>query len=376
MSIVSKLSTKINRRIFATILGIAFCVTYLAGTTAMVGGLHDTTENLASSFDQGPVLVYTDEDFAVSNIDGNLLPAENTTFVAFTFANVTFQDDNGHSAENVYIISIYDPQDTLGLNMTNESSNNEIWIGSKLSQNLVEDEFNIVQDQPYYRLINDINSVRISLHNEYSSGSIFPDDWLIIPRTNMDQLRPEMAGNYSFIMIVESEIPLEEQPCCDSDIETRQTSSVVGFFERGIYQVEQDLWGIILMSGLMTALLVYCIIAIETEYYAPTIKILRGMGANRNFVIKIFIYKALFITIVGGILGVALGMCAAFAISSISSLLGVVSFITPAADFNSVVLPVIIAIISGLIGGFWPAIKASRMFAVKRRTPSIKKEAA
>ena len=375
MSIVSKLSTKMNRRIFATILGIAFCVTYLAGTIAMVGGLHDTTENLASSFDQGPVLVYTDEDLAVSNIDGNLLPVENATFVAFTFASITFQDDNGHSVENIYVISIYDPQDTLSLNMTNESYNDEVWIGSKLSQNLVEAEFNIVQNQPYYRLINDENSVRISLDNEYSSGSIFPNDWLIVPRTTMQELRPEMEGNYSFVMIVESEIPLEDQPCCTGDTEIRQTSSVVKFFERGIYQVEQDLWGIILMSGLMTALLVYCIIAIETEYYAPTIKILRGMGANRIFVIKIFIYKALFITIVGGILGVALGMCAAFAISSISSLLGVVSFITPAADFNSVVLPIIIAIISGLIGGIWPAIKASKMFAVKRRAPTIKKEA-
>ncbi len=374
MSIVSKLSTKMNRRIFATILGIAFCVTYLAGTTAMVGGLHDTTENLASSFDQGPVLVYTDEDFAVSNIDGDNLPTQNTTFVAFTFASVTFLDDNGHSAENIYVISIYDPQDTLGLNMTNESSNNEVWMGSKLSHNLVDDEFNIVQGQPYYRLINDENSVRISLDNEYSSGSIFQNDCLIVPRTNMRELRPDMAGNYSFIMIVDSEIPLEEQPCC-ADVQIRQTSSVVSFFERGIYQVEQDLWGIILMSGLMTALLVYCIIAIETEYYAPTIKILRGMGADRSFVIKIFIYKALFITIVGGVLGVALGICAAFAISSISSLLGVVSFITPTADFSSVILPVIIAIMSGLIGGFWPAIKASRMFAAKRRTPTIKKEA-
>jgi len=321
------------------------------------------------------VLVYTDEDFAISNIDGSLLPTENTTFVAFTFTNVTFLDDNGHSAENVYVVSIYDPRDSLGLNMTNESSNNEIWMGSELSSNLIEAGFNIVQGQPYYRLINDTISVRISLQNEYSPGSIFPDDWLIVPRTVMDDLRTDMAGNYSFIMIIDSKIPLEEQPCYTSDTDARQTSSVVGFFERGIYQVEQDLWGIILMTSLMTGLLVYCIIAIETEYYAPTIKILRGMGANRIFVIKIFIYKALFITLMGGILGVALGICAAFAISSISSLLGVVSFITPTADFNSVILPIIIAIMSGLIGGIWPANKASKMFAVKRRASITKKEA-
>jgi len=366
MSIRMKLSTKMNRRILATILGIAFCVTYLTGTTAMVGGLHDTTENLASSFDQGPLLVYSEEDFARSQIDGNLLPVENTTFVAFTFANVTYMDDNGHSAENIYAVSIYDPTNSLGLNMTNESTNKEVWMGPLLMERLGQQGFNIVRNMTY-RLFNDTARATITLDNIYSPGSIFPDDWLIIPRTTMNEIRPEIAGNFSFLMILDSQIPPEELQCCNGDTTFRATSGVVGFFEKGIYQVEQDLWGIILMSGLMTAMLVYCIIAIETEYYAPTIKILRGMGANRSFVIQIFIFKALFITLAGGILGVALGICAAFAISSISSLLDVVTFITPVADFNSVIIPVIIAIISGLVGGFWPAIKASRMFVTNRR---------
>ncbi len=364
---------KLNRRIFATILGVAFCVTYLAGTIAMVGGLHDTTEKLASSFDQGPVLVYSDEDFAQSQIDGNLMPLDNTTFVAFTFANVTFMDYHDRTIENVYVVSIYDPMDILGLNMTNESSNSQTIMGDGLRKELNNLDFsinlfNITHPRiSEYRLFYENTSVKIFLNSYYSDWSMFPDDWLIIPREKMDQIRPKMTGNYSFMMITDSEVPLEEQPCYTDEVETRHTSGVVGFFERGIYQVEQDLWGIILMSGLITALLVYCIIAIETEYYAPTIKILRGMGADRNFVIQIFIYKALFITFAGGILGVAMGFCAASAISSISSLLGVASFISPTADFNSVVLPVIITLISGLIGGFWPAIRASKMFITKRR---------
>ncbi|MCK5310419.1 MAG: ABC transporter permease [Thermoplasmata archaeon] len=373
MSIRARLSMKLNRRIFATILGVAFCVTYLAGTIAMVGGLHDTTEKLASSFDQGPVLVYSDEDFAQSQIDGNLMPLDNTTFVAFTFANVTFMDYHDRTIENVYVVSIYDPMDILGLNMTNESSNSQTIMGDGLRKELNNLDFsinlfNITHPRiSEYRLFYENTSVKIFLNSYYSDWSMFPDDWLIIPREKMDQIRPKMTGNYSFMMITDSEVPLEEQPCYTDEVETRHTSGVVGFFERGIYQVEQDLWGIILMSGLITALLVYCIIAIETEYYAPTIKILRGMGADRNFVIQIFIYKALFITFAGGILGVAMGFCAASAISSISSLLGVASFISPTADFNSVVLPVIITLISGLIGGFWPAIRASKMFITKRR---------
>lgn len=354
-----------NRRVFVTILGIAFCVTYLAGTIAMVGGLHATTQSLASSFDQGPVLVFSDEDFAISRIDGDTLPGNETTFVAFCFSNVTLRDRHGGIAENIYVVTIFDPEDTLGLGMTNETTNNKVWMGTQLKDILALDSIVAAQDETY-TLEKGNNSVQITINNLYSAGSIFPDDWLLVPRTKTDNLRPELRGDYSFLMIIDSELPPDEQPWMTNDISTRPTSGVVGFFERGIYQVEQSLWGIIIMSGLMTSLLVYCIISIETEYNAPTIRILRGIGASREFVIRIFLMKALFITFVGGILGTALGFCAANAIASISSLLGVMTFITPVANINSVILPVIISIISGLIGGFWPAIRASKMFTVRR----------
>jgi hypothetical protein len=354
-----------NRRIFATILGIAFCVTYLAGTIAMVGGLHETTSSLADSFDQGPVLVYTDDDFAASQIDGQTLPANDTTYVAFCFANVTLMDFNQRTLENVYAVSIYDPEDTLGLNMTNETQNSGVWMGTQLVDMLAADSI-YAAPNANYMLMRDNNSINIRIGSLYSQGSIFPDDWLLIPRQNMDILRPELAGNYSFLMIVDSEIPIEEQACYTNDVISRPTSGVVGFFENGIYQVEEGLWGIILMSGIMTAVLVYCIISIETEFSAPTIKILRGIGASRNYVIGVFMLKALFITLVGGILGTALGFCAASAISSVSSLLNIMTFITPVASIKSVVVPVVISLISGLIGGIWPAIRASKMFAPRR----------
>ena len=108
LTIIARLSTKVNKRIFATILGIAFCVTYLAGTSAMVDGLKVTTGTIASTFDQGPVLVYTDEDFSQSRIDGDNLPSNETTFVAFCFLNVTLEDNSGNEVENIYVVSMYD----------------------------------------------------------------------------------------------------------------------------------------------------------------------------------------------------------------------------------------------------------------------------
>ncbi|MDD4307439.1 MAG: ABC transporter permease [Thermoplasmata archaeon] len=354
-----------NRRIFATILGIAFCSTYLAGTISMVGGLHDTTSTLAASFDQGPLLVYTDEDFAVSRIDASSLPGNNTTFVAFCFTNVTLRDFHGRASENVYVASVYDPKNTLGFNMTDETANSGVWMGNKLVEMLAADSIPAVANMSYI-LAKEDKSVSVYISYLYSQDSVVPDDWLLIPRDKMDMLRPDLVGNYSFLMIVDSEVQYEEQADFPEDAEASPTTGVLGYFEAGIFQVEKGLWGIIFMSGLITALLVYCIISIETEYSGPTIRVLRGIGASREYVVRIFVLKALFITLFGGILGTAMGFCAASAVSSVSSVMNIMSFIRPLADARSVLLPLAISLLSGFIGGLWPAIKASRMFAPRR----------
>jgi hypothetical protein len=326
----------------------------------MVEGLHETTSSLAASFDQGPVLIYTNADFAASRIGAEILPGNDTEFVAFCFANVTLWDYNGRSVGNVYAVSVYDPDDSLGLNMTNESVDQGVLIGTQIVGMLAQNGIVAVPDSSYMLTVGN-SSANIRIDSVYSTGSIFPDDWLLVPRHVMDALRPDLVGDYSFMMVIEPggwELPPEA-----AGLQERPTTGVVGFFEEGIYQVERGLWGIILISGVMVSLLVYCIISIETEYSAPTIRILRGIGASRAYVVQVFMLKALFITIVGGVLGTALGFCAASAISSISNLLDIMTFITPVASLESVALPVAVSAAAGAIGGLWPAIRASRMFA-------------
>jgi hypothetical protein len=330
----------------------------------MVDGLKETTGTIASTFDQGPVLVYTDEDFTQSRITSNDLPGNDTTFVAFCFVNVTLIDNGGNQAENIYIVSMLDSEDILGLNMTNESTSSQVLIGIQLEVILDSHSVNIGQGVEYsLQCCNGSTQVRVD--GGYASGSIFPDDWLLVPRDVINELKPEMVGNYSFLMIIDFDEIGEEEWATEGAF-YKPTSGVVGFFEKGIYQVEDDLWTIILITGTITSLLVYCIISIETEYNAPTIRILRGVGATRGFVIKVFLLKSLFITLVGGVLGTALGYCTASAISSLSSIFGIMTFVTPVATLDSIGLPIMISMISGLIGGFWPAIRASRMFTLRR----------
>jgi hypothetical protein len=363
LSIIARLSTKVNKRIFATIIGIAFCVTYLAGTSAMVDGLKVTTETVAATFDQGPILAYTNEDFTQSHISGGDLPGNQTKFVAFCFVNVTLRDIRGTEVDNIYAVSVLDREDIIGLNMTNESTPSQVLIGTQLEYLLDSHSVSTGQGVEYSLRFGN-QTVEVRVDGGYASGSIFPDDWLLVPRSAIDTLRPEMNDSYSFLMIVDFKD--EEDGWSIQRTQAKPTSGVVGFFEKGIYQVEDDLWTIILITGTITALLVYCIISIETEYNAPTIRILRGVGATRGFVVKVFLFKSIFITFVGGVLGAALGFCIASAISSLSSVIGVTTFVTPVATVDSIGLPIVISLISGLIGGFWPAVRASRMFTLRR----------
>lgn len=310
-------------------------------------------------------MIFTDEDFAASHVEAILLPDNETEYIAFCFVNVTLEDRAHTIVENVYVVSIFDPYDITGFNMTNESAQSQVLMGTQLERVLEANSVSIGQGE-MFRLHYGNNSAEIRTEALYPGGSIFPDDWLVVPRGTIDYLRPELEGNYSFLMVIEDEPGDWQSYYGENGIMTMPTSGVVGFFERGIYQVEDDLWAIIAITGLITSLLVYCIISIETEYNAPTIKILRGIGATRYFVIKIFIFKSLFITFVGGIIGVALGFCTASAIASVSSLFNVTTFVVPVASFESVIMPVIIALISGFVGGIWPAIRASRMFTIRR----------
>ncbi len=361
-----RLGTKLNRRIFATSIGIAFCLAYLTGTMAMASGLHHSTETIASAFDQGPRMIYTDEDLSLSFIDGGVLDELGQNFIAFTFATVNVSERTGNSIyQDVYVVSIYDPEDNLGFNMTNESVAGPVLIGTELVSIFENVAPETVPGTILDLQIDDRTTTSVNLITSYS-GAIFAEDWLIVPRVKMDLIKPEeFAGNYSFLLLL-GQYQSSVLPGGITPDNIRTTSSVVSFFEKGIYQVENDLWAIVLATGTIVVLLVYSIMSIETQYNAQTIEVLRRLGAKRRVVIGIFMFKSLMITMIGGIIGLAMGFVIANAVISGSYLFGITTIITPMADFNTIFMPLAVSFVAGIVGGLIPSIKASKMFARKR----------
>jgi len=70
-NLLAKMIIKINKRIFATTIGIALCVMYLVGTMSMVAGLHEGTKNTADLFEKGFLVVYDGYTLSESKIDSD-----------------------------------------------------------------------------------------------------------------------------------------------------------------------------------------------------------------------------------------------------------------------------------------------------------------
>jgi hypothetical protein len=332
---------------------------------SMASGLHNSTETIASSFDQGPRLIYTDDDLSGSFIGKEVVSSLKSGFIAFTFSTVNISEGVGRTELNdAYAVSIFDPEDALGLNMTNESTSVSVLLGKDLSKSLQDLSINTVKDSTLL-LSRGNQSTTVQLTDLYTSGSIFPDDWLMVPRSTMNYLRPDLGQNFSFLLLFdisdESDLPLGIDWA-----DVHPSAGVVRFFENGIYQVEDDLWAIVLATGTIVVLLVYSIMSIETQYNAPTIETLRRLGAKRRAVVQIFMFKALIIALIGGVLGVAFGFCIANAVASGSYLFGITTMIVPMADLSTILIPISVSFVAGLIGGLIPSLRASKMFASRR----------
>ncbi len=306
-------------------------------------------------------MIYSNEDLSKSIIDSEIL-LELDNYIAVKFINISITNaDQNMYMEGLYAASIFDPMGNIAFDFPNESAGNNAFLGNISINRLKANGFDTSLDS---RLIleSKYNSNHINLNASYPPNLIFPNDWIMVSEEKMIELSPGLDNNYSFLIIYDwdEEANGDLQGIVDSHgLKIRSTTSVVAFFESGIYQVEDNLWAIVLTTGMIVILLVYSIMSIEIQFHKATIDNLKGLGAKRRVIIGIFTLKALFITMAGGILGIALGICVANGVVSISSLFGINTIIIPLIKMDTLLLPLALSLMAGLIGGLLPSLKAS-----------------
>ena len=342
-NLLAKMVIKINKRIFATTIGIALCVMYLVGTMSMVTGLHEGTKNAADLFEEGFFVVYDGYTLTESQIESEIIDELPGRFAkcVITVANV--------SGSETRILALDDPHNILG--GANITLIDEVLPGEGLE----------ISNATILNITTNQLSLSINITSKYKpfTSAIFPDNWILASETTVRTLNPALEAKYSFIVV-----PADNEQAIN-DLEKNgfnimQSVSIVEFFERGFYQVEGNLWAVVVSSAVVIVILVYNVMRIETQYRVPDIKIIKYLGASPKIVIYVFLSQALFICCVGAVLGLALGIIAANAIVSSSQLLGFTSVLVPQVTPYLIGLPIAMTLLAGLGGGFFPAYRASK----------------
>ncbi|UCE73897.1 MAG: FtsX-like permease family protein [Methanomassiliicoccales archaeon] len=332
-----------NKRIFVTTIGISLCVMYLVGTMTMVTGLHNSTKSAADMFEKGFFVVYDGYSLSESEIDAETIEMIPGQFAVcmITVANV--------SGIETRVLAIEDPHNILGGG--NMTLFDEVLPGANFGIGNAT-KLNISTE---YALL----SMNITSQYKPFTSAVFPDNWILASEITLRTLKPTLEDGCSFI-VVPSDNKQATGYLEKKGYTMMQSVSIVEFFELGFYQVEGNLWGVVISSAVIIVILIYNIMKIETQYRVPDIKIIKYLGASPRTVLYVFLSQALFISGVGSILGLALGIIAANAIVSLSQLLGFTSVLVPQVTLYIIGLPIAMALLAGLAGGFFPAYKASK----------------
>ncbi|MDO8737325.1 MAG: ABC transporter permease [Thermoleophilia bacterium] len=170
--------------------------------------------------------------------------------------------------------------------------------------------------------------------------------------TNVDQLTQRIKTNVPGTTVITA-----------NELSRSVTDRISGF-KRGFIAVDAIVW----IMSLLTIAAIFSMIVNERQ---REIGLLRAMGSSRQFVFRLMLTEAVFLTAAGGIAGIFVGGAALFIFKAIiTSSLGIPYLWPPVLTFVKLMaITMILAIVSGAVASLYPALSSSRLepYAAIRR---------
>jgi ABC-type lipoprotein release transport system permease subunit len=346
-----------SRRATWTIVGLALCAMYLTGTISLVGGLHETTAGIAGTFQQGPIVAYKGDNLLDSRISTSAIDNKVPDCAKVSITNVRVSPGSSGVVVTTYAVHADDPKNFLNLPEANLSKGSVI-IGKRLSDRFLELGVSLFVGT-VLRLSGPSGLTQVSVEAVFVSSALIPPDWMLISGEDIESLDSRAADSCSFVVLAEGDEPGRAE-LESIGLKTQNSMSVINFFEKGIYQIEQALWGLIGITSVIVGLLVYSTLSIEVGMRKPDIRLLKKMGAGPGRVAGLFAGRGVYFALCGAAIGVAAGCLAANVLISLAAARGLTTMIIPKADLFSVAIPFVIILLAGLVGAAIPSISAAR----------------
>lgn len=145
----------------------------------------------------------------------------------------------------------------------------------------------------------------------------------------------------------------------EEDITVVTQDAVLSTFDTIFGMITTALGGIAAVSLIVAGILIMNVMLVAVTQRTQEIGLLKALGATRRQILLLFVVEAVYLSVLGAILGLALGNAGTFAMRTVF----------PSIDFSApgwaMAAAVLIAVASGLLFGILPASRAARLDPVQ-----------
>ncbi|HEX8974658.1 MAG TPA: ABC transporter permease [Patescibacteria group bacterium] len=248
-------------------------------------------------------------------------------------------------------------------------------LGSNRAKNLFPNS------DPMGKVFNmkDVNFTVIGVLAAHGSTSTSnPDDTIYVPLQtaqklllgidylNFARLKVDLTGNIDRAtadVITTLRIQHRIKDPSDDDFTVRSTQQAISTITTVTNILSYFLAGIAAISLLVGGIGIMNIMLISVQQRIREIGLRKAVGAHNRHIVTQFLIESIFVTFIGGIVGILLGTLIAFLTAVIAGALGYSwKFLVP---LSAILLATSVSIFIGIVFGLYPARKASRISPIE-----------
>ncbi len=139
-----------------------------------------------------------------------------------------------------------------------------------------------------------------------------------------------------------------------NDFDIITSDSLVEEIEENTQKLQAGAIAIGIMTLFGAAIGLMNIMLVSVTERTREIGIVKALGASRSTILAQFLTEAVVITQVGGVVGIVIGML----VGNVVTLFAGGTFLVP---WNWIMMSFIVCLITGLLSGLYPAVKAARL---------------
>lgn len=182
----------------------------------------------------------------------------------------------------------------------------------------------------------------------------FPSDWMLGNRSLVESLSGH-PGEANFA-ITDSLTEDQRALLRSEDLSVESMTGVIDFLGLSVDQIQDDILLILLPSAFVIAVLSYGFVGSETADRRHDIGILKTIGAGRSRILGYLFAEALFISLWGGLLGIAFGIILSYGLSTAVSTVFTSVFLMR-IELGLLALALLATVAAAAAGALVPALK-------------------